>query len=163
MTGVVFLAWLGGIGCLWELATNTGMRPRPYVIASAIVIGISATLLMAYFRHHGKGDRLWQVRRSGPIRRSWLRWLDKREAQTCPYCKDDLGPSFSTCPGCEACYHHECVDELWGCASLGCEGLGRLEKPLALKQQAVSEKPFPSKDPTRTVSLFNPGLGRQRS
>lgn len=122
----MFLAWLGALFCFYQMVTKVnGVRQSPASFAIAIAAGVGLTLLIACVHRHSKSQRLWQATRHEPIRRrSWLRWLGVGRAQTCPYCKDDLGAHLSECPGCAACYHPECAEELQSCATLGCTSLG---------------------------------------
>lgn len=53
------------------------------------------------------------------------------ESTTCPLCRDpvDSGDSqlgTEVCGGCAVAYHRECVLELGGCATLGCERRGQV-------------------------------------
>ncbi|MEZ6188842.1 MAG: hypothetical protein R3F62_28040 [Planctomycetota bacterium] len=44
----------------------------------------------------------------------------------CPLCKVDVhsGGETECCPGCGVRYHSDCLHELGGCATLGCDRLG---------------------------------------
>lgn len=53
--------------------------------------------------------------------------LSARETgpSSCPLCREPLGEGASQCPGCEVGYHRDCLLELGGCATLGCERRGQ--------------------------------------
>lgn len=44
----------------------------------------------------------------------------------CPLCRVTFGGTVQlyVCEGCNTQYHHDCADELGGCATLGCPRLG---------------------------------------
>jgi hypothetical protein len=50
-----------------------------------------------------------------------------RSRPVCPLCKEQLDEltGLHTCTGCRATYHSECLNELGGCSTLGCELQGR--------------------------------------
>lgn len=45
--------------------------------------------------------------------------------QRCPLCQERLAGDEHSCPGCQTRYHAECVDELGGCATMGCAHKGQ--------------------------------------
>lgn len=150
LTGLGVLAWLY---LVVGIIVNPAVMPSPGLRACAVVIGISLTLLYAYFNRRSQTSQLWRVQRKGPIRRRrWLRWLSERAAQTCPFCKDDLGDEVSECPGCEACYHPECLEEFKTCASLGCDELGKPEAHAPAKPSTKVSLVAPS-DPASVARL----------
>jgi hypothetical protein len=50
----------------------------------------------------------------------------RRSRLTCPLCHDGLSAERRRCPGCDTPYHGHCLDELGGCATLGCPQRGVL-------------------------------------
>lgn len=90
---------------------------------SPVETGVGALILLFaafYFREQRSlaREKMWRRTRL-PLLLRW-RFGDRREATTCGYCRDALDAEPDCCPDCGATYHAACLDELGGCATLGC-------------------------------------------
>lgn len=67
-------------------------------------------------------------------------------SETCPLCRDriEAGVASLTCGGCSTTYHSECLAELGGCATLGCERKGQIPLPPASVESLEARSPATS-------------------
>ena len=83
--------------------------------------------------------------------------LRARGRGDCPLCREALPAARTvTCPGCAATYHGACLDELGGCATLGCAA--RRERPAAPVADEQARRPRAGVFRTRPA----PGVFRER-